>query len=182
MKWSRHDVKSTRPSKPISTPIPSARVLIIGYGNSLRCDDSVGCRAAEQLAQSMRVSGVEILACHQLMPELADKLRQTDAVVFVDATREGKIGEVNCSPILAQPCSPNSHASSPEGILALACQLYGVAPRAFAVTLAGECFGHGDSLSPAVEAGFPTLIHRVESLVKQLTTRPRQRNIYCTLA
>jgi len=49
----------------------AARVLVIGYGNTLRGDDGLGQRAAEALAQRALPDGVEVLSCHQLTIELA---------------------------------------------------------------------------------------------------------------
>ena len=67
------------------TAFMAARVLIIAYGNPLRCDDGVAWRAAEALEGKFPSEQVEILRLHQLAPELADAVRQRELVLFVDA-------------------------------------------------------------------------------------------------
>lgn len=47
-------------------------MLIIAYGNLLRGDDGLASRAADELAQKVEPSKVEILQRHQLAPELAE--------------------------------------------------------------------------------------------------------------
>jgi Ni,Fe-hydrogenase maturation factor len=60
-----------------------------------------------------------------------------------------------------------SHVLSPKKILDLALHLYGANPRAFVVTVAGEDFGHGDSLSATVASALPELVSRIERLIKE---------------
>ena len=57
---------------------PMTQVLIVGYGNPLRCDDGLGWCAAEALSRSLPFPETEIVICHQLAPELADNLRYAD--------------------------------------------------------------------------------------------------------
>lgn len=142
-----------------------SRILIVGYGNPLRCDDGLGWRAAEELSRRLPFPEieVEVIVRHQLTPELANSLRDTDAVFFIDAAQGGRPGELTCEPVTSQPLAVHSHQCSPAGVLALAQQLYGATPRAFAVSMCGECFDHGEVLSEAVEAGLPKLTALVES-------------------
>jgi hydrogenase maturation protease len=58
--------------------------LVIGYGNDLRGDDAVGPLAATVVA-AWDMPGVQVLAVHQLMPELAETLVAADLAIFVDA-------------------------------------------------------------------------------------------------
>jgi Ni,Fe-hydrogenase maturation factor len=103
-------------------------------------------------------------------------------VVFIDAAAEGTPGEVCCfalnslSPTLSQGAramdslSPweragerglyhaGSHESTPDGLLALARDLFGRCPPAHMVTIVGEAFEIGEALSPAVEAVIPAAV------------------------
>lgn len=135
-----------------------ARVLIICYGNPLRCDDSLGWRAAEELDKQFSGPEIEVLACHQLTIELAATLSTADAAFFIDATRDGEPGELTCRPVVAAGLTPAlTHSLTPAAVLALAAQLYGGVPRAFEFTVCGECFDHGEKLSPRVQARLPRL-------------------------
>ena len=64
--------------------IRMARILIVGYGNPLRFDDGLGWRAAEELSQRLSPPEieVEVIVRHQLTPELADNVRNAEAVFF----------------------------------------------------------------------------------------------------
>ncbi|HZD71671.1 MAG TPA: hydrogenase maturation protease, partial [Actinomycetes bacterium] len=63
--------------------------LVIGYGNSLRGDDGLGWHAAGRLAADPRLAGAEVLARHQLTPELAEEVSRAALVVLVDARQDG---------------------------------------------------------------------------------------------
>ena len=148
----------------------------------MRSDDGVAWHAADQLqhkfAGSKIAAEVEILRCHQLAPELAEAVSHSDVVIFLDAASAnagGQPGELRCEEILLPAGKTSfSHHLSPNAVLALSHQLYSSSPRAYALTLTGECFDHGESLSPAVEAALPEWIARTEALVRQLLSSERQ--------
>jgi len=158
------------------------RVLIIAYGNPMRSDDGVAWRAADELerkfAGSKIVAEVEILQCYQLAPELAEAVSQAEAVIFLDAASVGaarRPGELRCEEIVLHDARTSfTHQLSPGAVLALSQQLFGASPRAYAMTLTGECFDHGESLSPVVEAALPEWVSRTEALVRQLLSSARQ--------
>jgi Ni,Fe-hydrogenase maturation factor len=90
-------------------------------------------------------------------------------VIFVDASCNGKLGEVRCQPANAPTAKVEfTHQFSPAEVLGLASQLYGATPQAFCVSLAGQCFEHGGKLSEWVAARLPDLAARVEHLTKQV--------------
>lgn len=139
-----------------------SRIVIIGYGNTLRGDDAVGWLAAEALAKRFDEAKVTVLTRHQLAPELAETISAFDVALFVDATQDGEPGEIRCvdvEPLLVD--SGFTHSASPEALLVLARELYGRAPRGILISLCGEEFALGDRLSPAVERALPRLIDLV---------------------
>jgi hydrogenase maturation protease len=148
-------------------------VLIVAYGNPMRCDDGVAWRAAEILNTKFQPPDVEILCLHQLTPELADTVRNFRTVIFVDAAScdgsRDKPGTIRVEEIRGGRSEPArfSHVLSPKRVLDLALQLYGAGATAFVVTVAGENFGHGDSLSALVAAALPELIAKIERLIKE---------------
>jgi hydrogenase maturation protease len=147
------------------------RVLIVAYGNPMRCDDGLAWRAADALEKRFSTPGVEILRVHQLAPELAEDITRCDTVIFVDAASaesgNGNPGEVRCLEVGLSEGPPRfTHQLSPGAVITLARQLYGASPRAFAVTLTGQCFDHGESLSPVVAGAIPELVARIEALVE----------------
>lgn len=146
------------------------RILIVAYGNPLRSDDGIAWRAADALEGKFPPDEVKILRLHQLGPELAETASRAGVVIFVDAAAaEGTSpGDVRCEEIV-HSASVNrfTHHLPPQAVLALTAQLYHVSPRAFAVTVTGHCFDHGDALSPAVVAALPSLVAQIEALVRQ---------------
>ncbi|MGC2473577.1 MAG: hydrogenase maturation protease [Candidatus Sulfotelmatobacter sp.] len=157
------------------------RVLIVAYGNPLRCDDGIAWRAADVLAQRLPESEVEIVRLHQLAPELADAAQHHELIFFVDAAcvaaahvdnvEKRNAGDICVREIRANNGAPRkeagqfSHVYSPEKVLDLAKELYGAAPKAFVITVAGENFGHGDFLSAPVTAALPELVTVIVRLV-----------------
>jgi hydrogenase maturation protease len=134
--------------------------LIIGYGNPLRGDDGLGWHAAERLRLAVRDPNVEILAIHQLTPELMDPISRAGRVIFLDAcvgTVPGEIEERTVEPQAAAGAA-FSHHSTPAALLAGACALYGRAPQATLIAMTGVDFSLSDQLSE--EAG-----RQVESAV-----------------
>jgi len=154
----------------------ATRVLIVAYGNPLRCDDGVAWRAADALEDKFPESEVEIIRLHQLTPEVADSVRDRALVLFLDAAciddvKNSRAGEIRVrempnEEIRKHPSGQFSHVYSPAKVLDLARELYHVTPNAFVLTVAGEDFGHGDCLSTPVANSLPELIGTVEDLVK----------------
>jgi hydrogenase maturation protease len=156
-----------------------SQVLIIAYGNPLRSDDGVAWQAADALERISDSDKLEILRVHQLAPELAASISRSEAVIFLDAAApspDAKSGEILVEKI--QPGdSTNSgafcHAFSPESVLAMAQQLYGARPDAYFVSMIGETFAHGESLSPAVAARVPAMVERIQRLVEEIVSANR---------
>ena len=143
-----------------------ARVLILGCGNPLRCDDGVGWQAAVQLFRTIALPEVEVLPCHQLTPDLAEPVSHADTVLFIDGTHGGRAGDFHCEEIhAAEEVACFSHHVTPESLLAIARDLSGAFPRAWRLTICGRSFENGEVLSPEVEAGLRALKARVRELI-----------------
>ena len=71
----------------------SRKTLIVGYGNPLRGDDGVGQIVAEAV-RAHELAGATIIACHQLTPELAEVVAQSEISVFIDAAADIPPGEI----------------------------------------------------------------------------------------
>lgn len=140
--------------------------LVIGYGNSLRTDDGVGLRAAEALGEVFPAGQCEILAIHQLTPELCEKIALADKVVFIDASVKcagQKAGQVEQQPIEGEIArsAAFTHQVTPPSLVGLAGRLYGHQPEAALFTVAAASFDLGEGLTPSVQAALPELINRV---------------------
>ena len=153
------------------------RIVIVAYGNPLRCDDGLAWRAAEQLEKKVSQPDVEIFTLHQLTPEVAETCRRFQCVIFVDAASPADVGRGNAGELRVReieirkdsaiPATRFSHALSPDAIIAMTAQLYGANPLTLSVTMIGDNFGHGESLSPAVTVALPLLVDRIQELVRE---------------
>jgi hydrogenase maturation protease len=128
------------------------RVLIVGYGNLLRGDDGLGWHAAERLRALTQEPDVEILTLHQLTPELMEPISRAGRVIFIDACAGPVPGEIQVSAIEPQAAAGAafSHHATPAALLAGALALYGHAPQATLITVAGADFSVSDRLSPEI--------------------------------
>lgn len=147
-------------------PSPASRVLVIGYGNTLRGDDAVGPILAERLHGELRAEGVLVLTCHQLTPELAAEVAACDRVVFLDASVEIPAGEIQCRPLTSADAAPLIHSLGPEPLLALTRLVYGRQPQAFLVSVGGLRFDFSDAvLSPPVAAAIEPALQQIRELI-----------------
>jgi hydrogenase maturation protease len=150
------------------------KVLILGYGNTLRKDDGLGIYAADALAASDLPVGVEILACHQLSPEISAALAQTDYAIFIDAALAangeipGTIKTRKLQPRTSQP-SGITHHFGPETLLAMAEALYSHVPEAILFSVTAASFDLEEGLSPAVVASLPILIGDIKKYLSTLS-------------
>ncbi|HEX4786261.1 MAG TPA: hydrogenase maturation protease [Candidatus Sulfotelmatobacter sp.] len=152
-------------------------IVVIAYGNPTRSDDGIAWHAAAALEGKFSTSDVEIVCTHQLAPELAETISRCAAAIFVDAAGNGSPGEIRARQIgLPQGPVRFWHQLSPDTVVALARNLFGVEPHAFSVTLAGACFDHGESLSPAAAAALPALVARVAALIQQFLPAEASRD------
>jgi hydrogenase maturation protease len=139
--------------------------LVIGFGSSLRSDDSVGPRAAEAVARWGR-PGVKTFALHILGPDLAESIAASRLTVFVDARVDALDQGVLVRPIEPGEGSKSMfHQADPRQLLALAQVVFGNCPPAWMVTIPATEFGVGESLSPAAKSGLDDALIQIARLL-----------------
>jgi len=144
----------------------SDSVLIIAYGNPLRSEDGIAWRVAEEISRTS--SAATTLCVHQLTPELAKDISRPSAVIFIDSSCDGAPGEVRCNAVYADRSSENfSHSLAPDQLLSICKQLYESEPCGFLVSIAGECFDHGEILSASVMSALPQAVAAVKKLLER---------------
>jgi hydrogenase maturation protease len=142
-------------------------LLVIGYGNTLRCDDGIGPKVAEAV-EVLRWPRVRTLVCQQLSPEHAEPVSQSRTVIFVDAAVDVP------NKVQLRKLEPNessqlmAHAADPRTMLALARDVFGHAPEAWWLTIPAVKLDFGSELSPEAEAGFYTAFLHIQSLAEKL--------------
>ena len=144
----------------MTPPLTETKLLIIGYGNTVRQDDQAGPLVAERI-EAMALPGVVALSCPQLSPEHAEAVSQARAVVFVDA-QAGPAADISFQQVLPGD-SPHvtTHAAEPRTVLALARDVYGHVPPTWLLTIPAELFGFGTDLSPTTQRAVEKAIERI---------------------
>ena len=161
------------------TPVVSGtRTLVIGCGNLLRGDDAVGPVLVRHLAALGTPPGVRLADAGTAGMDVAFAMRGQDKVVIVDASTSsghppGTLFRVPGERLaqLPPPEGINLHAFRWDQALAFGHWLLkDDYPREVVVWLVeAQSLGHGDPLSPVVEATMRDLADR---LLAELTAEP----------
>ena len=140
-------------------------LVVIGYGNELRSDDGIG----QRVAKALQLSNVKSIAVHQLTPELAEVLANTELAIFIDACLASESSQVQVQSLLPNSSSAIAgHTADPRSLLALTKAIYGYCPQAWWVTIPGVNFELGENLSPLAEQGIEIAIDKINNLIKTL--------------
>ena len=142
--------------------------LIIGYGNPMCGDDAIGCHAARALEQHFwNDPDVEVIAAQQLTPEMAEDISQRAFVLFLDASFGDPPGTIMRTTVSPEPGPGGcSHHFTPSSLLTAAEQLYGDAPFAMSITMAGWSFDLGQKMSLIANRRMPDLIRLAQEAVE----------------
>lgn len=149
-------------------------ILIIAYGNAMRGDDAVGLHAARELERQFRDDPeVDIVACQQLMPEMADDISGSELVIFLDACCGEEPGTVRCKHISPANVPVGlTHHLDPQSLVSAAEQLYGEAPQAICITLAGWSFEASNRLSKSAQLRLPELVLQTRGIITAHRKQP----------
>ena len=146
----------------------TASILVIGYGNTLRRDDALGCLIADEVGHWQR-SGVRSMSLAQLTPELAAELAAAKTAVFVDARKCSPSSEptVQVEPLLprGQDWASLVHAITPCVLLGLCQAMFGQCPRAWQVSVPGSDFSFGEGLSDLAGRAMGQALGMIEPLL-----------------
>jgi hydrogenase maturation protease len=145
--------------------VPNTKLLVIGYGNTLRSDDAVGPKVAEAI-EALHLAGVRTITCGILTPELADPISKAGSVVFVDASLEdaGGVKLRELSP--ADSAQVFAHAADPRTLLALARDVLGRAPPGWWLTIPTESLAIGEELSTKAQNGIAEAVWIIRKLAR----------------
>ena len=151
------------------------RTLVIGLGNPILGDDSVGWRVAEQVADRVQDSAVEVdcLALGGL--RLMERMIGYDRVILIDAIVTGvsEPGHVSRFPLEALPNDWSGHSASSHDVTLRAALEVGRAmgarlPEQVVVVAveAGGSLDFAEDLSPAVAAAVPRAVEQVLAAIR----------------
>lgn len=136
------------------------RILVIGYGNPGRRDDGLGPAFASRL-EALGLPEVTVESDYQLVIEHAHLAAQHDIVVFADAAADVE----GVGPFYLQPVEPaaedgySSHRVSPQAVLRLAAQCFGVRPRGWLLGIRPvDLDSFVEGLTPEAEASLSAAV------------------------
>ncbi|MBD2387175.1 hydrogenase maturation protease [Cylindrospermum sp. FACHB-282] len=139
-------------------------LIVIGYGNDLRSDDSIG----QRVAKALHLSKVKSIAVHQLTPELAEVLVNSDLAIFVDACLASESSQVQVEFLTPESSSMIAgHTANPRSLLALTQAIYGYYPPAWWIKVPGVNFELGYSLSPIAKTGVAIALQKITQIIEE---------------
>jgi hydrogenase maturation protease len=138
-------------------------LLVVGYGNDLRCDDGAGRHVADAI-EEMELPGVMVRSVAQLTPELALDIAGRDCVVFVDASVDTEALTHTAVAPGSGPGGVMTHHGDPSHLLSLVESVGPLPAEATVISIPALNLGLGFDLSPATAAGVSSAIDLVAAL------------------
>jgi hydrogenase nickel insertion protein HypA len=149
------------------------RVIVIGYGNTLRSDDGAGQKIAEILG-SWQLPEVRSIAVHQLTPELAAILATGQLAIFIDVYEVEQSELVDAVDVRVLPIALDQHhiarieaghVADPQGLLYLTELIYSRSPAAWWMLIPAWNFEFGEQISPLSSWGMAQALHHIQRLI-----------------
>ena len=146
--------------------LPTKPILIFAYGNLSRGDDALGPLLLEHIESHCSLEQIELLTDFQLQVEHALDLENRELVLFVDASMACIDGFAFERLMPAKDKSYTTHAMSPASVLAVYQSIHKQAPPAsFLLSIKGEAFELGATLSQAATQNLTEACHFAERLL-----------------
>ncbi|HIK37105.1 MAG: hydrogenase maturation protease [Geminocystis sp.] len=142
------------------------RVLLIGYGNTLRSDDGVGYMVACQL-QSQNIPGLETIATLSLTPELSEKMAEYQTVIFVDACVSQDTLTLTRIETPHQPPDNWPHKLTPASLLKLTQWIYHKTPDTWIIAIPAKNLDFGQNISQCTKKQAQLAIELVKNFISR---------------
>jgi len=136
--------------------------IVIGIGNELRGDDGIGPRVVDAIPVRAEL---ETMTVHQLVPELADRIRTARRILFVDAILDRD--DICLSAVEPSMHRGVGHACSPAALLGWTKAAYAEVPESWLLSIPGTSFEIGNELSSRTESLIPEALQRIETWLNQ---------------
>ncbi len=141
------------------------KILIIGIGNTFRCDDGLGIYIADKLSKILKK--VDIKKVHQLDIVLVSEIKDYNQVIFIDCHQDENLNNVYIKKINPENYNPSftSHISSPSKLLSLTENLYKKTPTCYLVAVKGYKFSISDKISSDAKKNVKKAIYEIKKLI-----------------
>ena len=125
------------------------KILVIGIGNPLRCDDGVGPYVADCI-EAKGLNSVNVWVTQQLHVEDLERMLEFNRIILVDASMAGPPVDFRQVKSLKGQALSSSHHLSAETFVKLARSVYHKNLRMHLCSIRGNRFEVGDKISPDV--------------------------------
>jgi hydrogenase maturation protease len=155
--------------------VQPGKILVVGYGNSLRSDDGAAHVVTSRL-QQQELSQVQVLSVQQLTPELAETLSQVQLAIFVDVYMSDGDTQLRVESLPSQEQLESEarwkwiHQATPRSLLALTKQVYGVSPEAWWVLIPAVNLDLGETPSAIAQSGIDAATEYILQHLRQWET------------
>lgn len=153
--------------------VPAGSLLVIGVGNTYRCDDGVGLEVAQKLRE-LAPTHIKVLEHGGEGAGLMEMWRDARAVILVDATHSGAapgtIHRINCSlhALARSMFSSSTHAFSVADAVELS-RVLGQLPSLFIVFgVEGADYSDGTELTSTVRQAVPRVVEEVLAEINKI--------------
>jgi len=144
-----------------------SRLLVLAAGNEMRGDDAAGPQLAA-FVEGLALSGVRVLCEYQFQVEHAVDLAEADLALFIDAHARQARPLVFTTLTAPEQPRAGSHALEPAEVMGVAHRLGLTVPPTFVMSVAGQDFELGASMSEMAVAGCA----RAQALLERLLAAP----------
>lgn len=145
---------------------------LVGYGNPFRRDDGLGPYVVAGLAKLLagQPDGRFIIR-HQLEPELVDEMSEADLVVLIDATVENLPEGWKTETVMPRrdETSVMTHEVLPGFLMALLETIHNRRPTTWLVSIQGDDFDYGETLTAAATARADQVIAALAEMIPRRT-------------
>lgn len=144
-------------------------VLVIGYGNSIKGDDALGHVVAAEIESRLSDNTARVVTAEILTTDLVSEIAEARLVIFLDASCQGAVGQVECRPVHpdCRSAASMAHTLSVNALLGFVQQFYHRIPETYLITSPAVDFELRDAqLSPEVQAVVPEMASRALELIQ----------------
>jgi hydrogenase maturation protease len=148
------------------------KILIVGYGNSLRGDDGLGPLIAQQIADRPEPASVRIRVVRlpQLDISLVSDMKDADTVIFVDARHDEDENPVVVKSVTPQASvafgGHSTHCLGVDTLVTIIRDWYDTRQQCFLVMPKGYDFSIGDNISFQGMQAADSAINKIDNLIR----------------
>lgn len=156
-----------------------AKILVLGIGNRIRCDDAIGIHIIDRLKRELSDSNVDIKETEETRLALLDLIEGYERVIIVDSIRApagtpaGEILRFTADELDIGPEDHSSHAMGIPSLLKIGREQDMPMPDPDQIVILAVTVQHaddfGEQLSPEAEAAIPKAIKEIKQELSRLS-------------